>query len=121
MADEGWKLLLASDAWRRGPGAYPIEAYSEFMPPPRLGEKAYGVRDSQLFADDDPWGWHVTEHEEQFELRPGLEQVGKQILKSLWRLGRGEAAHGIARAKLAGNPYWPEELQAAGIRSTSVM
>src|SRR5579862_382598 len=54
----GWKQLLPPGPWYRRPGAYPIPAYSEFMPPPRLGRRAYGgARDTVLFAEDDPWGW----------------------------------------------------------------
>ena len=35
-------------------------------------------------------------------------------MHALGHLGRREPAHGISRAKLANNPYWPAELQASG-------
>jgi hypothetical protein len=111
MPATGWKQLLAGAPWFRGPGKYAIEAYSEFMPPPRLGRKAYDhFIDPVLYDPDDPWGWHVTEYEEALELRPGMENVAKQIVSALAHLGRGQAAHGIARVKLHGNPAWPDEL-----------
>jgi len=111
----GWKQLLPPGPWCRRPGAYPIPAYSEFMPPPRLGRRAYGgARDAVLFAEDDPWGWRVTEYEETFELRPGLVHVAGQLLHTLQRLGRGDRAHGLGRVKLRDNPFWPEPLAGAG-------
>src|SRR3954462_9877682 len=110
MPTPGWKQLL--DAWPsfQDEGSYPIAAYSEFMPPPRLGRKAYQADDVLLLDEQDPWGWHVTEYEEAFELRPGLEKIAHQIVGSLVHLGNGRPAHGIAKAKLTGNPYWPPEL-----------
>ena len=92
------------------PGRFPIAAYSEFMPPPRMGRKPYGAEDPVLFQADDPLGWHVTEYEEVMELRPGLEHLAGQLVRAMEHLGNGRPAHGIARAKLEGNPYWPDEL-----------
>jgi hypothetical protein len=110
MPTAGWKPLLDDHAWYHGDGHYPIGAYSEFMPPPRLGRKPYGARDPVLFTEDDPYGWHVTEYEEALELRPGLEDIARQVVGALARLGRGKPARGISRHKLADNPYWPPEL-----------
>ena len=104
----GWQGLFEPAAEPPGP----IAAYSEFMPPPRVARLRGD--DPSPFAEGDPWGWHVTEREEAFELRPGLEQVAAQVVGALARLGRGEPAHGIARAKLVDNPYWPPELAARG-------
>jgi hypothetical protein len=67
----------------------------------------YGATVPSPFAKGDPWGWQVTEHEEAFELRPGLEQVAGQVVKAMVHLGRGEPAHGISKAKRLDNPYWP--------------
>ena len=114
MPKHGWKQLLAGAPWLDDAGHYPIAAYSEFMPPPRLGCKPYGRVDPLLFAEDDPWGWRVTEYEQAFELGPGLDRLAQHILSALRHLGRREPAHGIAKNKLAGNPYWPEELAQRG-------
>src|SRR5262245_7260922 len=113
MAPSGWKRLREPAACFRGDGRYPIPAYSEFMPPPLLGCKPYGAIDTALFADDDPFGWRINEFEERLELRPGLEQLGRQILRALIHLGHGDPAHGIAHGKLKDNPFWPENLAAA--------
>jgi len=111
----GWNQLLAPGPWYRRPGAYPIPAYSEFMPAPRLGRRAYGGGlDPVPFAADDPWGWLVTEYEEELELRPGLAHVAGELLKALQRLGRAQGGHGIGRIKLRDNPFWPEPLASAG-------
>jgi hypothetical protein len=108
-----WDRLLAGYPWHRGAGAFPIAAYSEFLPPPRLGRLPYGTFRPGLPSRDDPWGWPVTEHEEAFELRPGLQHVATQLLGRLVRLYRGEANHGIARVMLEDNPYWPPQLAAS--------
>ncbi len=91
MAVQGWKQLLARPASLHGKGRYPIAAYSEFMPPPRLGRKPYGCEDRLLFCAEDPHGWHVTEYEQAFELQPGLQLLAREILGALRHLGRGEA------------------------------
>ncbi|MGA2065743.1 MAG: M28 family peptidase [Thermoguttaceae bacterium] len=106
--------MLAGASGYRGKGRYPLPAYSEFMPPPRLGEKPYGGLEPPVFDPADPWGWHVTEYEEALELGPGLALLALEILHVLVHLGRGEPAHGIARGKLRGNPYWPQRLAEHG-------
>jgi hypothetical protein len=111
----GWKVLLPAGSWDRRPGAHPIPAYSEFMPPPPVGRRAYGgSADPVLFQAEDPFGWHVTEYEQAFELAPGLAHLATEILRALQRLGRRRGGHGIGRAKLYGNPFWPEPLLTAG-------
>jgi hypothetical protein len=110
MPTSGWKRLLAGMPSFRGPGKYPIAAYSEFMPPPRLGPKPYPSAGPVPFAEDDPWGWQVTEYEEAFQLQPGLQTLACQLVGIVSRLGQGEKAPGIARKKLLDNPYWPPEL-----------
>ncbi|MGA2060172.1 MAG: M28 family peptidase [Thermoguttaceae bacterium] len=110
MSRTGWKQLMAGAPWFHGPGKYPIVAYSEFMPPPRLGRKPYGAINPTLFRPDDPVGWYVTEYEEEYELRPGLLHLGNELVTVAAHLGNGRSSHGISKAKLEGNPYWPPEL-----------
>ena len=85
MSTLGWKTLLDGAPWFQGENAYPLAAYSEYMPPPRLGQRPYphAPRDLLPFADDDPYGWQIDEFEEALELRPGLEQVGRQLVQAL--------------------------------------
>ena len=92
-------------------GHYFIPAYSEFMPPPRMVERAYGTRDDRHFRRGE---WPVTEYEEAFELRPGLESIGAQLVDALSRFGRGLRAQGIDGRKLEGNPCWPDDLRERG-------
>jgi len=90
-------------------------AYSEFMPPPRLGKKPYNGSGPTLFRPDDPLGWPITEYEEAFELQPGLSHLAAHLVRALEHLGCGRPAHHIGRVKLEGNPFWPPELaRAAG-------
>lgn len=110
----GWQRLVSKAPGPRAAGGNPIAAYSEFMPPPRLGHKPYGSIDRLLFREDDPWGWHVTEYEESLELRPGLQFAAKLILEGMQHLGRGESFQGIMHHKVQDNPYWPAELQRSG-------
>lgn len=112
----GWRELVQGHPWFAGEGSYPIPAYSEFMPAPRVGRTAYGDVDPLLFSKDDPYGWRVSEIEEQFELQPGLESIAKQVLEQLSKLGTGKPAYQIGghkRRNLEGNPYWPPELDQA--------
>src|ERR1700682_3484057 len=110
MPKAGWKQLLGDWPWFVGQGKYPIAAYSEFTPPPRLGRKPYGTVDAALFGRDDPWGWQVTEYEEALQLKPGLEHLARHVITALVHLGQRQPTHGIARGKLIDNPYWPAEL-----------
>jgi hypothetical protein len=109
MALSGWKKLLAGAPWFRGEGRFPVAAYSEFMPPPRVGTKPYGTGATAPFADD-PWGWPVTEAEEAQQLRPGLAHLAGHFVHALRELDHGRPVHGLARHKLEGNPAWPPEL-----------
>ncbi|MBI3407977.1 MAG: M28 family peptidase [Planctomycetes bacterium] len=109
MAQAGWAQLVDGWPWFRGDGNYPIPAYSEFLPPPKMGRKPYGA-DMGFFDEADPRGWPITEYEETLELRPGLEKVAEQIVGALVNLGNARPVHGFSKAKLEGNPYWPEAL-----------
>jgi hypothetical protein len=98
-----------------GEGHYPLPAYSEFMPSPRVGCSQYGDIDATLFAADDPYGWRVPEVEEEYELRPGLAQIAEQVLRQLVRFGQGEFVRGLIGAErrlLEDNVYWSPELDA---------
>src|SRR6185312_8721963 len=65
-----------------------------------------------IFAPDDPFGWQVSEFEEELELRAGLVQVGRQVLGKLGRLIDGDPDTSIPSCDLLHNPYWPPELAA---------
>ncbi len=111
----GWHRMLEGYPWFEGQGGFPLPAYSEFMPPPRLRRRPYGAEDHTPFADDDPFGWIVPEVEEEYELQPGMQSLAQQIVSELAELGQGKPAHRIAghqRRNLADNPYWPPELAA---------
>src|SRR5262249_41137171 len=113
MAD-GWHRLIPPAGCFRGEGKYPLDAYSEFMPGPRVGWKPYGdgKPDPELFSADDPFGWHVSEFEEVLELRAGMTQVGTQVLGKLGRLCAGNPDTGIPALDLVATPFWPAELAA---------
>src|SRR5664280_2528267 len=110
---DGWKEFLAGYPWFRCKGCYAIPAYSEFMPPPRLGYKPYGKPDNRILRDDDLFGWRISEMEEEYELKPGIEHIGHQIMSNIIKLGKGLPEHSIGghgRENLSDNPYWPDEL-----------
>ena len=109
----GWQKLLTGYPWFRCNGCYPITAYSEFMPPPLLGYKPYGKPDHSIYSENDPFGWKITEMEEEYELKPGIEHIGQQIMSNIIKLGKGLPQHFISGhdgENLRNNPYWPPEL-----------
>ena len=109
----GWQKLLTGYPWFRCKGCYPITAYSEFMPPPRLGCKPYGKTDHRILSEKDPFGWNISEMEEEYELKPGIEHIGHQIMSNIVKLGKGlpeHFIHGHGGENLLNNPYWPPEL-----------
>ena len=109
----GWQKMLEGYPWFKCDGCYPITAYSEFMPSPLVGRKPLGETDHVLFSDDDPYGWYITEIEEEYELRPGFEYAGQIIMNNLIKLGKGiteNYIHGHGGENLKDNPYWPSEL-----------
>ena len=111
----GWPTLLTGYPWFRCKGCYPIIAYSEFMPSPFLGRKPYGKPDYRLLSQNDPFGWNITEMEEEYELKPGIEHIGQQIMSNIIKLGKGITQHfisGHGGENLINNPYWPAELAA---------
>jgi hypothetical protein len=108
----GWRKLIPPPDCFRHEGAFEIAAYSEFLPAPMVGWKPYGDHrvDPELFHEDDPYGWYVSEFAEARELRPGLIQVGQQIVKKLARLLDPHHKADVHNADLIDNPFWPEEL-----------
>src|SRR5262245_34748166 len=64
----GWKRLLADADWCRGPGGFPLPAYSEFLPPPWVVVKPYSGPDPHAYQKSDRCGWNVSEYEEAHEL-----------------------------------------------------
>jgi len=110
MEAQGWNVFFEGWPWFRGAGRYPISAYSEFMPPPRVGGTAYGGPDAQLLREDDPWGWPVNEYEEGLELSPGMARMAQLLLERMVHLANGQPAHGVPKEDLEDNPYWPDAL-----------
>ena len=111
----GWKKLVKGYPWFSGKDQYPIPAYSEFMPPPHLGRSLYDGLDDSVFAEDDLFGWYISEVEEEHELQPGLSSLAHQILEEIIELGQGKPAYRIAGHQgrnLEDNIYWPPELAA---------
>ncbi len=110
----GWHRLIPTDDCFRAENAYPLDAYSEFLPAPRVGWKPYGGRgpDPELFSTNDPFGWHVGEFEETLELQAGMTQIGREVLGKLARLLDGDPDTGIPALDLVNNPFWPPELAA---------
>jgi len=109
----GWQKFLTGYPWFNFKGRYPIAAYSEFMPPPRLGYKPYGKPDHRILQEDDPFGWKISEMEEEYELKPGIEHIGQQIMSNILKLGKGLPQHfisGHGGENLENNPYWPPDL-----------
>jgi hypothetical protein len=109
----GWQKMVEDYPWFDCKGCYPLPAYSEFMPPPRVGRKPLGEIDTIIFSDNDLFGWHITEMEEEYELRPGLEHAGHQIMSSIIKLGKGLPEHNInghGGENLESNIYWPPEI-----------
>jgi len=112
MTRAGWSKLIPNEGGFQGSGAFRIDAYSEYMPPPRVGWKPYGPVpvNSQLFSPDDPFGWKVHEFDETLELQPGLYQIAKQLMTRLKRLLDGNPEAGLPRHVSDNNPFWPPEL-----------
>src|SRR5262245_56494441 len=105
----GWQKLIPPDDCFSGEGNYRIDAYSEFLPPPRVGWKPYGGLgpDPEVFSPDDPFGWYVSELEEALELRPGMVQVGRQVLHKLSRLLDGNVHTGLPTLDPGKHPFLP--------------
>jgi hypothetical protein len=118
MATEGWEALLEDSDWARGPGKFAIAAYSEFMPGPWMGIKPYGTQPRPVRDPEDLHGWLISEHEQAFELRPGLEIIARELIKEIMHLGQGLPTPRIGKLHLKDNPYWPTDLAGAAGKLT---
>jgi hypothetical protein len=92
----GWKKLLTGYPWFACNQCYPVTAYSEYMPSPLLGYKPYGKPDQRILSEEDLYGWKISELEEEYELKPGIEHIGKQIMTNITKLGKGLPQHFIS-------------------------
>ena len=113
----GWRVLTDGFPWFEGGARFPLPAYSEFMPPPRLGLSPYGGFDATLFAENDPYGWRVQEVDEVHQLLPGLQDVANQVIAHLLKFMADPSSVYVAGPNgrnLKGNPYWSTELAARG-------
>jgi len=111
----GWHRLLEGYPWYARPGAFPLPAYSEFMPAPQFGRLPAGAVDQALFSEADPYGWAVTEIEEEYQLKPGLDWIARHIMGHILKFGHGlqdSPIEGHGNRNLQDNPYWPPELAA---------
>jgi len=119
MARVGWSRLIPPDNCFQKSSAFHIDAYSEFMPPPRVGWKPYGnvPINYQVFSPDDPFGWKVHEFDEALELHPGLLQIARDLLARLKRLQDGNPDTGLPRYISRNNSFWPDELAGANLQN----
>lgn len=109
----GWKKLLHDFNYYAKERNFRLPAYSEFMPSPRLGCNFNGVIDRDIFSDDDLNGWNIPEIEEELELKPGIENIGHQVMQHIIKLGKGLPEYhigGHGNQNLINNPYWPADL-----------
>ena len=113
-----WRDLLAKDFPPRGQGKFPITAYSEFMPAPRIGMKPYGTWTLPHLSESAPGRWLVTAREEAHFLRPGLANIGTQLINDLVAVAAGKTANHIGSIHLADNRYWPKALAGAAATLT---
>lgn len=110
----GWRSFLEGYPWFKGENGLRIDAYSEFMPPVRTGiNPSTGKIYPWTFNEDDDFGWKVMEIEEDYQLRPGLEKIGIQVLEHINKLGAGTlpaSLIGHDQSVLGQNMFWSEEL-----------
>jgi hypothetical protein len=118
MARAGWQNMIPDADWLRGSDTFHIDAYSEFMPPPRVGWKPYCPEfiNGELLSPDDPFGWKVHEFDEILELQPGLHQIAKDLLTRLKRLQDGDPDTALPYHVSRNNPFWPPELESTDLR-----
>ena len=94
----------ARDAFA-GAGRFPLQAYSEFMPPPYVVLKPYAPRRAARAATigaSDGDGLDVTEDEQAHEVAPGLGRIAGRLLTELDHLLHGKP-HDFSRTLLFNN------------------
>jgi len=109
----GWRALTDGFPWFAGAGRFALPAYSEFMPPPRLGRTLCGELDTTLFDEADPYGWRVNEVEEAHQLQNGMHDVATEVMNHLVRFAKDTSTvhvGGPDARNLKGNPFWSDEL-----------
>src|SRR5262249_482594 len=89
----------------------PLRAYSEFMPPPWVGEKPYEAAFAPAPGPAAP-ELAISEYEQARELPPRLDRVASHLIAGPGAPLAGRS-HPPPRPLLADNPAWPEELAAA--------
>ena len=107
-----WRELLGKEMPRGRAETFPITAYSEYMPPPRIGMKPYGTWNFGQLSETHPQRWNVSAREELHFMRPGLANIAQQVINGLVSLAKGNGNHHIGSAHLEQNPYWPANLAA---------
>ncbi len=109
--DRGWRRLIGERGAFRRAGGFPIPAYSEFMPPPRIAIKPSGALEYESpFPEDDPFGWRITAGEQEHQIAPGLPLIGRQIVETMISLATGRRPNRLGHYHLEENPYWPAML-----------
>lgn len=112
MKHQSWHQLLSNLPRYRGNDHFHLPAYSEFMPPPRIGWRPCDPHHPAPRNPANPYAWLVSEREQAAELQPGLEIIARQVLSALQRLDKDQSAEGVSKRVLEGNSYWPPELAA---------
>ncbi len=110
----GWRALMEGFPWLDEKGSFPLPAYSEFMPPPRLGRKPVRrTRRPCLFRGDDLSAGRSPRSKRSTSSSPGSSIWPREIVGALVRLGRGKPEFRHRRPQgpqPVDNPYWPPEL-----------
>ena len=96
MTRHGWPRLLANLPRYGVKVRFPLPAYSEFMPPPRIGWRPYDKHHPAPRNPADPCAWLVSEREQVSEVQPGLEIIARKCSMpsgaSIRTCRRGESA-----------------------------
>jgi hypothetical protein len=113
---DAWEQIEAEalEAFR-GPGRFPLRAYSEFMPAPFVGIKPYAPSRAgapTTFPVSASDALDVDEYEQVHHLEPGLDRIAEHLVHELGRVARGQP-NALSRTMLEGSPAWPAELSAA--------